>query len=157
MSAPERRQTGMTLGGSTVLTVLLVLCLSCFALLTWSRARTAYNYSQRTAQTVSDYYAADSRAEELLALLAPLGQNSAPAQSGPAMAAALEETGAQAVGWDAGGQTLTFALTAGAQGELTLTLSLEQMGADTALTTLSRRVISPATEESDSGMNVFIP
>lgn len=157
MSAPERRQTGMTLGGSTVLTVLLVLCLSCFALLTWSRARTAYSYSQRTAQTVSDYYAADSRAEELLALLVPLTKNTVPSQAGPALAAALEEQDALSVQWDAAAQQITFALSAGAQGDLTLVLALQQDGRDTALTTLSRRVVSPVTEDIDSGINVFIP
>ena len=64
-------------GGVTLLTVLLVLALTMFAVLTLSSARADMRLSEKNAHAVSDYYAADSRAVRLQAKAAamwPLGQ-----------------------------------------------------------------------------------
>jgi len=63
-------------GGMTLLTVLLVLALTMFAVLTLSSAQADMRLSQKSARAVSDYYAADSVAARLqsqAAAMWPLG------------------------------------------------------------------------------------
>lgn len=57
------------LGGSSLLTVFAVLCLTVFALLSLSTVRADLRLAQRSRQAVQDYYAADAQAQEILARL----------------------------------------------------------------------------------------
>ena len=57
------------LGGSSLLTVFAVLCLTVFALLSLSTVRSDLRLAQRSRQAVQDYYAADAQAQEVLARL----------------------------------------------------------------------------------------
>lgn len=57
------------LGGSSLLTVFAVLCLTVFALLSLSTVRADLRLAQRSRQAVQDYYAADAQAQEVLARL----------------------------------------------------------------------------------------
>ena len=57
------------LGGSSLLTVFAVLCLTVFALLSLSTVRADLRLAQHSRQAVQDYYAADARAQEVLARL----------------------------------------------------------------------------------------
>lgn len=54
-------------GVITLITVLLVLCLTIFSILTYSSAKADLQLSQVNADAVSAYYAADSQAAELYA------------------------------------------------------------------------------------------
>ena len=56
-------------GGSSLLTIFAVLCLTVFALLSLSTARAGDRLSSHSAAAVSAYYEADLRAEETLARL----------------------------------------------------------------------------------------
>ncbi len=56
-------------GGSSLLVIFAVLCLTVFALLGLSTVQAGTRLSQRTAQAVADYYQADCRAEEIFARL----------------------------------------------------------------------------------------
>ena len=56
-------------GGSSLLVIFAVLCLTVFALLGMSTVQAGGRLSQATAQAVSDYYAADRQAEEIFARL----------------------------------------------------------------------------------------
>ena len=56
-------------GGSSLLVIFAVLCLTVFALLGLSTVQAGERLSLATAQAVSDYYAADCQAEEILATL----------------------------------------------------------------------------------------
>lgn len=58
-----------TTGGASLLTMFSVLCLTVFALLSLSTVRADSSLSEATAKAVYDYYAADSRAQEILARL----------------------------------------------------------------------------------------
>lgn len=58
-----------TTGGASLLTVFSVLCLTVFALLSLSTVRADSALSEATAKGVYDYYAADCRAQEILARL----------------------------------------------------------------------------------------
>lgn len=57
------------LGGSSLLTVFAVLCLTVFALLSLSTVRADLRLAQHSRQAVQDYYAADAQAQEVLARL----------------------------------------------------------------------------------------
>lgn len=56
-------------GGASLLTVFAVLCLTVFALLSLSTARADSALSDATSKAVCDYYAADGKAQEILAQL----------------------------------------------------------------------------------------
>ena len=56
-------------GGVSLLTVFAVLCLTVFALLSLSTVRADGRLSEASAQAVKDYYAADSKAQAVLAWL----------------------------------------------------------------------------------------
>lgn len=57
------------IGGSSLLVIFAVLCLTVFALLSLSTAQAGGRLSDASAQAVSDYYRADCLAEEILAQL----------------------------------------------------------------------------------------
>ena len=56
-------------GGSSLLVIFAVLCLTVFALLGFSTVQADQRLEQSSVQAVEDYYAADTRAEEILAQL----------------------------------------------------------------------------------------
>lgn len=55
------------LGGSSLLVVFAVLCLTVFALLSLSTVRADVRLAETSRRAVSEYYAADVRAQEILA------------------------------------------------------------------------------------------
>lgn len=57
------------LGGSSLLVVFAVLSLTVFALLSLSTVRADRRLGERSAQAVTQYYAADAQAQEILARL----------------------------------------------------------------------------------------
>ena len=67
--AEKRRMPMPAVGGSSLLVIFAVLCLTVFALLALSTVQAGSRLSDRSAQAVLDYYQADSRAEEILARL----------------------------------------------------------------------------------------
>lgn len=56
-------------GGSSLLVVFAVLCLTTFALLVLSTVQADKRLSDASVQAVADYYAADAKAEEIFARL----------------------------------------------------------------------------------------
>ena len=56
------------IGGVTLLTVLLVLCLTLFAVLALSSAQADLRLSEKNARTVTAYYVAESKAYDLMRL-----------------------------------------------------------------------------------------
>ena len=58
-----------TTGGASLLTVFAVLCLTIFALLSLSTVRADSALGDASAKAVENYYAADARAQEILARL----------------------------------------------------------------------------------------
>ena len=68
----RKRQSSFSppaVGGTSLLVIFAVLCLTVFALLSLSTVRADERLSKASAKAVSDYYAADAQAEELLAQL----------------------------------------------------------------------------------------
>ena len=67
MSKKEKTSGSFTnIGLSSLMVVFLVLCLTTFALLTLSTARSDYSLSEKMADHRTDYYAACTKAEEVL-------------------------------------------------------------------------------------------
>lgn len=56
-------------GGASLLVAFAVLCLTVFALLSLSTVRADIRLADASAQAIQDYYAADCRAQEILARL----------------------------------------------------------------------------------------
>ncbi|RGB69688.1 hypothetical protein DW086_00675 [Harryflintia acetispora] len=63
----KRTQMGLGVGASSILLIFVLLCLTTFATLSLVSAQADARLSEKTAETVSAYYEADARAEELLA------------------------------------------------------------------------------------------
>lgn len=60
----------ITLGPSSIILILLILCLSVFSLLSLSDAKNARSFAQRRAASVQAYYRADAAGQEFLRDLA---------------------------------------------------------------------------------------
>ena len=67
---PSRKQFSPPMvGGSSLLIIFAVLCLTIFTLLAWGTVQADIRLSDASIQAVSDYYAADREAEIILANL----------------------------------------------------------------------------------------
>ena len=72
MRRQDRRETGggtPPIGGSSLFVIFAVLCLTVFALLSLSTVRADQSIQQASVRAVTDYYAADRAAEEILSQL----------------------------------------------------------------------------------------
>ena len=69
MRTREQRFSPPTLGGSSLLVIFAVLCLTVFALLGLSTVQADSRLSEASANAVSAYYQADAQAESTLALM----------------------------------------------------------------------------------------
>lgn len=69
MNKREQRTPAPVVGGSSLLVIFAVLCLTVFSLLGLSTVQADGRLSDISARAVSDYYAADCRAEKILAQL----------------------------------------------------------------------------------------
>lgn len=56
----------VSIGISSIVLILLILCLSVFSLLSLSDSKTALTFADRRAESVKAYYAADSAGQELI-------------------------------------------------------------------------------------------
>ena len=65
----ERRMSAPIVGGSSLLVIFAVLCLTVFALLSLSTVQAGGRLSQKMAQAVYNYYEADCHAEDIYARL----------------------------------------------------------------------------------------
>lgn len=65
----DRRTTVPPIGAASLLTVFAVLCLTVFALLTLSDVRSDARLAETSLESVRAYYAADAKAQEILARL----------------------------------------------------------------------------------------
>lgn len=65
----RKRVSPPAVGGVSLLVVFAVLCLTVFALLSLSTVRADARLADTSAQAISDYYAADRAAQEILARL----------------------------------------------------------------------------------------
>lgn len=63
----KRKMSFTSVGGSSILTIFAVLCFIIFALLSLSTAKADHILTQKSVDAVSDYYQADTQAEEILA------------------------------------------------------------------------------------------
>lgn len=154
MKQPKPSTGGVFLGGPTILTVLLTLCLCCFALLTWFQARTDYGYAVRSAQTVTDFYEADRTVDTLLSETASLLKQAAISDAGAELERAMTGENSTAV-YDFDTQTVTLTVPAGIQGDLQVVFQLHERDGGTGLAILSRRVLAQNVEESEQHLNVF--
>ncbi|MEG1458578.1 MAG: hypothetical protein RSB37_07205 [Acetivibrio sp.] len=62
----KKNQVSLPVGGSSILTIFAVLCLLTFSLLTLSTAKANKKLSDKAVDAISDYYRADTEAEEIL-------------------------------------------------------------------------------------------
>lgn len=146
----KKTQGTVSFGGPTVLTVLIVLCFACFSLLALSRASADYRLTARAAQTVSAYYAAESRVQTVLAGL----RAGEPAEVEEQLATLAAQNGVEAT-ISADGAQVTLYASAGSQGVLTTEVRLRTDGADAGWTVLSSRVVPDDPEQSSSTMPVY--
>ena len=66
MNQNKSRLMPTSMGASLILVVLLVLCLTIFALLSYLTANSEWKLASKTAQSVAAYYDTDTKAQEML-------------------------------------------------------------------------------------------
>ncbi|MCL1829125.1 MAG: hypothetical protein FWG32_06480 [Oscillospiraceae bacterium] len=66
----KRNSSGVSIGGATIVMIFSVLCLTIFAILSLITAGNDLTLSQKSAAAMSDYYEADSRAVEIMDIIA---------------------------------------------------------------------------------------
>jgi len=138
----SRRSGSPGLGGASLLLMFAALCLSAFALLTLVTARDGHRLAAASLQAAADYYAADSRAEEVLAALRVelAAGRPAPAEIAGAAITAL------------GGDEYAYQLPAGEGQALDIRV---RVGADGAYSVLAWR-LTPLTEwRADDSLPVW--
>lgn len=64
-----KRSTAISVGGSSILVVFILLCLTTFATLSLASANADKKLTDKAALAITQYYEADSRAEELLSVV----------------------------------------------------------------------------------------
>ncbi len=69
MEAKKQRFSPPAIGGTSLLVVFAVLCLTVFALLSLTTVQADVRLADASAKAVTDYYAADCQAQEILARL----------------------------------------------------------------------------------------
>ena len=69
MARTEQKVQAPMVGGSSLLVIFAVLCLTVFALLGFSTVQADQRLEEISVQAVEDYYSADAEAEKILALL----------------------------------------------------------------------------------------
>ena len=67
--AKKQRLSVPVVGGSSLLVIFAVLCMTVFALLSLSTVQADGRLNQASVEAVSEYYAADTKAEEIFARL----------------------------------------------------------------------------------------
>ncbi|MEM1483346.1 hypothetical protein V6615_00550 [Oscillospiraceae bacterium PP1C4] len=63
------RNTGINVGGSSILMIFVLLCLTTFSTLSLASANADYKLTAKTVESVSRYYEADAQAETILAAI----------------------------------------------------------------------------------------
>ena len=64
-----KRSTGVNVGGSSILVIFILLCLTTFATLSMVSANADLKLTEKSAAAAQDYYAADAEAEQILAAI----------------------------------------------------------------------------------------
>ena len=118
------------IGVSSLLIIFSVLCLTVFAILSVSTASAGSRLSEKAAQSVTDYYAADSRAEKTIAAL---------------------RSGEIPEGVSADGNTYSF--TCPASDTLELQVKVRISGSDYEV--LQWQMVSTASWQNDESLNLW--
>lgn len=134
--ADKKKFPVTNIGTVTLLMIFIVLCMVTFAVLSLSEAARDRGFSQQLADQTSDYYAACSRAENILAQVdAAISETRSSGASGDAYYAALSErlagiTGAELTtkGADSYGDPVTVSYRVPINDRLLLSVSLEAAG-----------------------------
>lgn len=63
----RKRVTGVNVGGSSILVIFVLLCLTTFATLSLVSANASYSLAKKASYSASEYYSANAAAEERLA------------------------------------------------------------------------------------------
>lgn len=64
------RVAGLPVGGPSLLMVFVLLCINIFAVVSYMSAVRDYKLSEKTAESISQYYSADIKAKEMLETIA---------------------------------------------------------------------------------------
>ena len=66
MIKPKAGQSAMAIGAPSIIMIFVVLCLTCFAALSFVSANADFRLAERTAKNTADYYAAHAQAQRRL-------------------------------------------------------------------------------------------
>lgn len=140
----DRKSSGINIGSASIIMVFSVLCLTVFAVLTFLTANSEYKLAVRSADSVKNYYAADTAACEKVAEL----QNAAKLGDGSfmALANAAEALGMKTNNTEDG---LIFEFVQPIDEKQELSIMLNYTGSD--VETIKWKVVSSGEWNGDQG------
>lgn len=153
----RKKMTFTTVGGSSILTIFAVLCFVVFALLSLSTAKANSNLTDKSTRAVTDYYKADTEAEEILARLrngeSPQGVTVYKAEETKSGVKRIVADGLGYIGWDA---YATYSCRIDANQELQVEVLL-RFGADEGYQVIRWNKVYTGKWEADDSIKVFDP
>jgi hypothetical protein len=145
---PSRNALGT--GSVSLILVFAVLCLTIFALLTLSSAKSAHTLAHKTADSISDYYQADAAAETILAEIR------ADLAAGTAIPAAIKGVDINiSADTQANMETISYSLAMNERQNLQVQLSYDRDSAE--LLILSWQIDQISSWEGADNFEVFVP
>lgn len=140
----------ITIGLSSIILILLILCLSVFSLLSLSDAKTALSFAERRADSVKAYYEADSAGQQFLYELSLAGGGNPSLDAAMQAAVNLQAQTGKSITVSAGGEDHILCDISMPYGQ---SLHIELAGQD--LTVLSYYVYNSEEYEIDDRLPVW--
>ncbi len=154
-------KSGVQVGGTSIIMVFILLCLTVFAVLTLQSASADLRLANKSAEASTRYYEADAEAERILAqideVLYILSESAVDESSYRAnLTRAAADLGLPVT---ISGQTLTYSVPAGVNQRLEVGLELPWPATEERIKRVKWAVtaIEQSGEDAGDGVNIFIP
>ena len=150
----SRSSTGVNVGGSSILVIFVLLCLTTFATLSLVSAHADEKLTQKAAMAAAEFYAADSAAEEKLAQIDVILKNARLASTEQDFRDAYQRAGLQDVVFD--GDMISYTVPVNERQNLEVTLRAVYRPGEKLIERIKWQVVN--TQEwtpPDDALNLF--
>lgn len=143
----RKRTTGINVGGSSILVIFIILCLTTFATLSMVSARADLRLTEKATAATEEYYAADAEAERILARIGEAVSGSGNPRE--QVTSAVPEAAVVAGGDEQ--FTVLYSVPVGETQELVVQLAITPEAAEHRIRRLAWQVVQSGEWEPESG------
>jgi hypothetical protein len=155
LNTGKRSAVRLSIGGSSILVIFVILTLTTFATLSLVSANADYNLSRKTMSASTQYYAADSRAEEILmqidSALAGVGSGASFVEQAETALAAVEGVSTER---DGSGLRVTYSVPVNDVQMLSVVLSVTD--SLERYRRLEWKVVTTVVDETEEGPHLWL-